>query len=141
MATQKLKELQIPQEALRADFLRSFIQNIGSELVPTAALVGGRLAEDAINVIGKREQPLQNMALFDGENFQGPIYALHPIFTDQVPEMASTPEAATTILDGPSNAADNSVAAIDSSQPASNPDQPVASNGSTDATDSKAPIS
>jgi ubiquitin-like 1-activating enzyme E1 A len=44
--------------------------------VPTAAFVGGRLAEDAINVLGKREQPIQNFVMFDGENFDGPIYAL-----------------------------------------------------------------
>lgn len=83
-ANEKLQELQMPLDTLKADFLRSFLQNIGSELVPTAAFVGGRLAEDVINVLGKREQPLQNLALFDGESFQGPIYALHPIFTQDI---------------------------------------------------------
>lgn len=82
LANEKLLELQMPPETLKADFLRSFLQNIGSELVPVAAFVGGRLAEDVINVLGKREQPLQNMAFFDGENFEGPIYALHPIFPE-----------------------------------------------------------
>jgi len=84
LANEKLKELQMPQESLKSDFLRSFLQNVGSEIVPTAAFVGGRLAEDAINVLGKREQPLQNTAFFDGENLQGPIYALHPIFQDDL---------------------------------------------------------
>lgn len=83
LANEKLLELQMPPDTLKADFLRSFLQNIGSEIVPTAAFVGGRLAEDVINVLGKREQPLQNMAFFDGENFNGPIYALHPIFAEQ----------------------------------------------------------
>lgn len=83
LATEKVKELQMPIDSLRADFLRSFLQNIGSELVPTAAFVGGRLSEDAINVLGKREQPIQNLALFDGESFDGPIYALHPIFPEE----------------------------------------------------------
>lgn len=90
LANDKLLELQMPSDTLKAEFLRSFLQNIGSELVPVAAFVGGRLSEDVINVLGKREQPLQNMAFFDGENFEGPIYALHPIF----PEMdASTTDA------------------------------------------------
>jgi ubiquitin-like 1-activating enzyme E1 A len=66
----------MPVETLTAEFLRSFLHNIGSEIVPTAAFVGGRLAEDAINVLGKREQPIQNFVMFDGENFDGPIYAL-----------------------------------------------------------------
>lgn len=77
LATNKSRELQLPPETLRADFLRSFLQNIGAELITTAAFVGGRLAEDVINVLSKREQPIQNFALFDGENLQGPIYCLY----------------------------------------------------------------
>ena len=77
LATAKSRELQLPAETLRAEFLRSFMQNIGSELVPTAAFVGGRLSEDVINVLGKREQPIQNFALFDGDSLQGPMYCLY----------------------------------------------------------------
>ncbi|KAK3716786.1 E1 ubiquitin-activating protein aos1 [Vermiconidia calcicola] len=76
LATTKSRELQLPPETLRADFLRSFIQNIGAEIVPTAAFVGGRLSEDVINVLGKREQPIQNFALFDGDALDGRIYSL-----------------------------------------------------------------
>lgn len=76
IATTKARELQLPAETLRADFLRSFIQNIGAEITPTAAFVGGRLSEDVINVLGKREQPIQNFALFDGDALDGRIYSL-----------------------------------------------------------------
>lgn len=79
LATNKARELQLPPETLRADFLRSFIQNIGSEITPTAAFVGGRLSEDVINVLGKREQPIQNFALFDGDSLEGRIYCLHSL--------------------------------------------------------------
>ncbi|KXL48492.1 hypothetical protein M433DRAFT_76101 [Acidomyces richmondensis BFW] len=64
-------------DTLRSEFLRSFIQNIGAEMVPTAAFVGGRLSEDVINVLGKREQPIQNFALFDGDSLEGKIYSLY----------------------------------------------------------------
>lgn len=77
LATTKSRELQLPPETLRAEFLRSFIQNIGAEMVPTAAFVGGRLSEDVINVLGKREQPIQNFALFDGDALEGKIYSLY----------------------------------------------------------------
>ena len=77
LATTKSRELQLPPETLRADFLRSFIQNIGAEIVPTAAFIGGRLSEDVINVLGKREQPIQNFALFDGDALEGRIYCLY----------------------------------------------------------------
>ena len=92
LATQKSRELQLPQETLRSDFLRSFTQNIGAEIVPTAAFVGGRLSEDVINVLGKREQPIQNFALFDGDGLDGRIYSLY----SPPPELA----LATAGLDG-----------------------------------------
>ena len=80
LATDKHKELQLPAETLKAEFLRSFLQNIGSEIAPVTAFLGGQLAQDVINVIGQREQPIQNFLLFDGEESKGPVYALHPIF-------------------------------------------------------------
>lgn len=80
LATEKHKELQLPSETLRSDFLRSFLQNIGSELAPVTAFLGGQLAQDVINVLGQREQPIQNFLLFDGEESKGPVYALHPVF-------------------------------------------------------------
>ena len=80
LATEKHKELQLPTESLRADFLRSFLQNLGSEISPVCAFLGGQLAQDVINVVGGKEQPIQNFLLFDGEESKGPVYALHPIF-------------------------------------------------------------
>jgi len=80
LATEKHKELQLPTESLRAEFLRSFMQNVGSEISPVCAFLGGQLAQDVINVVGGKEQPIQNMLLFDGEGSAGPVYALHPIF-------------------------------------------------------------
>lgn len=88
LATTKSRELQLPPETLRAEFLRSFIQNLGTEIVPTAAFVGGRLSEDVINVLGKREQPIQNFALFDGEALEGRIYSMF----SPPPEMTMMPE-------------------------------------------------
>lgn len=82
LATEKHKELQLPAETLRSEFLRSFLQNIGSELAPVTAFLGGQLAQDVINVLGQREQPIQNFLLFDGEDSRGPVYALHPIFPE-----------------------------------------------------------
>ncbi len=84
LATEKHKELQLPHETLRSEFLRSFLQNLGSELAPVTAFLGGQLAQDVINVLGQREQPIQNLLLFDGEESKGPVYAMHPIFPDMV---------------------------------------------------------
>lgn len=71
----------LPPDTLRSEFLRSFLQNIGSEIAPVTAFLGGQLAQDVINVLGQREQPIQNFLLFDGEESNGPVYALHPMIS------------------------------------------------------------
>ncbi|KAI5364875.1 Putative THIF-type NAD/FAD binding, ubiquitin-activating enzyme, ThiF/MoeB/HesA family [Septoria linicola] len=76
LAKQKTAELMLPPDTLNGEFLKSFMQNIGAEITPTAAFVGGRLSEDVINVLGNREQPIQNFALFDGDSLDGRIYSL-----------------------------------------------------------------
>jgi ubiquitin-like 1-activating enzyme E1 A len=97
-ATEKHRELQLPIETLRSEFLRSFLQNLGSELASVTAVLGGLLAQDAINVLGKREQPIQNFVLFDGEEYQAPMYALHPIFNDGLDAMvAAAPDGGVAV--------------------------------------------
>jgi ubiquitin-like 1-activating enzyme E1 A len=76
LAVKKHAEIGLPADTLKADLLRSFLQNLGSELAPVTAFLGGQLAQDVINVLGKREQPIQNLMLFDGEECVGPIYTL-----------------------------------------------------------------
>ncbi|KAF1966464.1 hypothetical protein BU23DRAFT_584394 [Bimuria novae-zelandiae CBS 107.79] len=93
------KELTLPPETLTADFLKGFLSNLNCELAPVTAYLGGQLAQDVINVLGKREQPIQNLMLFDGEDSSAPVYALHPIFlNDPVPSIAPMPVDAPIVL-------------------------------------------
>jgi ubiquitin-like 1-activating enzyme E1 A len=67
-------------------------------------------------VLGAREQPLQNLLLFDGEKNVSPIYPLHPIFPLKIEDMAAkvSPTVTTTtlpVLPGASVALKNGVAA------------------------------
>jgi ubiquitin-like 1-activating enzyme E1 A len=78
LATQKHHHLKLPSETLRSDVLRNFLQNLGSEIAPVTAVLGGQLAQDVINVLGARQQPIQNMVIFDGDSMEAPMYALHP---------------------------------------------------------------
>lgn len=78
LATQKHKALSLPSETLRPEFLRSFLQNLGSEIAPTTAILGGQLAQDVINVLGQTQQPIQNMVVFDGTTMEALMYPLHP---------------------------------------------------------------
>ncbi|KAL2852881.1 hypothetical protein BJY01DRAFT_81927 [Aspergillus pseudoustus] len=78
------QELKLDIANLDSEFLRTFLQNLGSELSPVAAFLGGSLAQDVINVLSAREQPLQNLLLFDGERSVAPIYPLHPFFPPEL---------------------------------------------------------
>ncbi|KAN0115180.1 hypothetical protein V8E51_004724 [Hyaloscypha variabilis] len=78
LATQKHEHLKLPGETLRSEVLRKFLQNLGSEIAPVTAVLGGQLAQDVINVLGARQQPIQNMVIFDGDSMEAPMYALHP---------------------------------------------------------------
>jgi ubiquitin-like 1-activating enzyme E1 A len=78
LATQKHKALGLPDETLNSEVLRKFLQNLGSEIAPVTAVLGGQLAQDVINVLGARQQPIQNLVVFDGDTMDAPMYALHP---------------------------------------------------------------
>ncbi|QPH12654.1 hypothetical protein C2857_004915 [Epichloe festucae Fl1] len=78
IATQKHKALSLPSETLKPEFLRSFLQNLGSEIAPVTAILGGQLAQDVINVLGQSQQPIQNMVVFDGTTMEALMYPLHP---------------------------------------------------------------
>lgn len=77
-ATQNHSLLSLPHETLRSEFLRSFLQNINSEIAPVTAILGGQLAQDVINVLGQNQQPIQNMVIFDGNKMEANMYPLHP---------------------------------------------------------------
>ncbi|KAG5953413.1 hypothetical protein E4U53_005700 [Claviceps sorghi] len=78
IATQKHKALSLPSETLRPEFLRSFLQNLGGEIAPVTAILGGQLAQDVINVLGQSQQPIQNTVVFDGTTMEALMYPLHP---------------------------------------------------------------
>ncbi|CRG88586.1 ubiquitin-like 1-activating enzyme E1 A [Talaromyces islandicus] len=89
IVNERHRELQLDISTIDSAFLRSFLENLGCELSPVAAFLGGSLAQDVINVLSVREQPLQNLLLFDGEKNIAPIYPLHPIFPPQIEHMVS----------------------------------------------------
>jgi ubiquitin-like 1-activating enzyme E1 A len=78
LATQKHKALGLPEETLKSEVLRKFLGNLGSELAPVTAVLGGQLAQDVINVLGARQQPIQNTVIFDGDMMDAPMFAIHP---------------------------------------------------------------
>lgn len=78
ICTEKHKALGLPTETLTSEILRSFLQNVGAEIAPVTAVLGGQLAQDVINVLGASQQPIQNFVIFDGDKMEAAVYALHP---------------------------------------------------------------
>lgn len=96
LMTQADQELGLPESLVNSSFIRypqppiprpllhpanssrPFVENTTAELSPVAAVLGGLLAQDAINVLGKQEQPIQNLLVFDGDISAAPIIVLAP---------------------------------------------------------------
>ncbi|KAK7952584.1 ThiF family protein [Apiospora aurea] len=77
-ATSTHASLGLPAETLRSEFLRKFLGNVGGEIAPVTAVLGGQLAQDVINVLGRSQPPIQNMVIFDGDTMQAQMYPMHP---------------------------------------------------------------
>ncbi|SPN98384.1 related to NEDD8-activating enzyme E1 regulatory subunit [Cephalotrichum gorgonifer] len=73
----KHAELGLPPETLTPEVIRQFLQGVGAEIAPVAAILGGQLAQDVINVLGQTQQPIQNTVVFDGGVMEASVYALH----------------------------------------------------------------
>ncbi|KAK8048421.1 sumo activating enzyme [Apiospora phragmitis] len=77
-ATSTHQSLGLPPDTLKSDFLRKFLGNVGGEIAPVTAVLGGQLAQDVINVLGQSQPPIQNMVIFDGDTMQAQMYPMHP---------------------------------------------------------------
>ncbi|CEP24754.1 unnamed protein product [Cyberlindnera jadinii] len=62
----------ITDETISAKVLNS----LHVEISPVAAILGGALAQDVINMLSKKEQPINNWLILNGDNFTMPIYEL-----------------------------------------------------------------
>ena len=72
------RELGLPEGLVKAEFVRAFVENATAELSPVASVLGGLLAQDAINTLSQLEQPIQNLLVFDGDVSAAPVIVLAP---------------------------------------------------------------
>lgn len=57
-------------------YLTTILQSLHTEISPVAAILGGALAQDVINMLSKKELPINNCLILDGDKFTMPIYEL-----------------------------------------------------------------
>lgn len=53
-----------------------FLNQLNTEISPVVAILGGTLAQDVINFLSKKDLPINNVLILDGDNFTMPIYEL-----------------------------------------------------------------
>ena len=58
------------------DEINTYSTGADCELSPIAAVVGGVLSQDVLNVLSGREFPIQNFFIYDGNTGDGPIYKI-----------------------------------------------------------------
>ncbi|CAL9734502.1 DNA damage tolerance protein RHC31 [Monosporozyma servazzii] len=63
-----------PALILKPEYIEQFITQHHVEYAPVAAILGGAVAQDVINILGKRQQPLNNFIIFDGITLDMPIF-------------------------------------------------------------------
>ncbi|CCH59324.1 hypothetical protein TBLA_0B04900 [Henningerozyma blattae CBS 6284] len=64
------------KDILRDESIEQMVRQRNIEFSPVAAIMGGAVAQDVINILGKKQSPLNNFIVFDGITLDMPIYEL-----------------------------------------------------------------
>lgn len=66
----------ISKTILTDESINKMISQKNIEFTPVSSIIGGAIAQDVINILGKRQGPLNNFLVFDGISLDMPIYEL-----------------------------------------------------------------
>lgn len=70
------RQLGLPVGIVNKDIVSRFVETLHVEVSPVAAVLGGIVGQEVLNYISKKQNPLQNLLIIDGEAISGPIYCL-----------------------------------------------------------------
>lgn len=80
LLAEKLKQLcldlKLPPTVILDEYLRLFSRQAFTEFAPVVAILGGFLAQDIIQFLGRKESPINNCLIFDAIQSELPIYFL-----------------------------------------------------------------
>lgn len=68
--------LGLPESVITDQYLHFFSNQAFAEFAPVAAIVGGFLAQDVIQYLGRKESPINNCLIVDAHQSEIPIYYL-----------------------------------------------------------------
>lgn len=66
----------LPETTVSEEYLTAFAAQAYTEFSPSAAILGGILAQDVIQFFGKKDSPINNCLIFDAARSELPIYYL-----------------------------------------------------------------
>lgn len=70
------ERLGISQQVLSEEYLDLYSRQAFTEFSPVAAIIGGFLAQDIIQFLGRKDSPINNCLIFDAIRSEAPIYYL-----------------------------------------------------------------
>ncbi|KAF8003083.1 hypothetical protein HF325_002328 [Metschnikowia pulcherrima] len=66
----------LPESTVSEEYLREFANQAYTEFAPSAAILGGILAQDVIQYFGQKDSPINNCLIFDSIRAEVPIFYL-----------------------------------------------------------------
>lgn len=70
------RQLEVPESSLNDRYIKQFVKQVGVEFSPVSAIIGGAVAQNVINILGKRQSPLNNFIVLDGITLDMPIFEM-----------------------------------------------------------------
>ncbi|KAK9470582.1 uncharacterized protein V1510DRAFT_422736 [Dipodascopsis tothii] len=76
VCTNCARALGLPAGIITPSYVSNVKLGFNTELSAVASVLGGVLGQNILNYLARREQPIQNIAIFDGSSFTAPIYCI-----------------------------------------------------------------
>lgn len=70
-------ELNLPTLVISDEKINKFFRQAAVDSVPVASVIGSILGQDVLNVLSRRERPITNLLVYEGDSFSAPIYDMH----------------------------------------------------------------
>ncbi|QLG72260.1 hypothetical protein HG535_0C06150 [Zygotorulaspora mrakii] len=68
------ERLEVPTTILSNEYVEQFVVQRNVEFTPISAILGGAVAQDVINILGKRQTPLKSTTILDGITLDMPMF-------------------------------------------------------------------
>ncbi|CDK26560.1 unnamed protein product [Kuraishia capsulata CBS 1993] len=75
-ALEACAHFQISQEIVKPEVVDELARQAYTEFQPVSAVIGGAIAQDVINMLGRREHPMNNFVVFEALASKMPVYVL-----------------------------------------------------------------